>query len=58
MFEGQHCQIAYVTRDIDATLARFKAPAEVRLDWQIQIPIVTRTGAGGSATADCRLAFA
>lgn len=57
MFEGQQYQTAYVTRDVDAAMARFKARADVRLDSQIQTPISIRTGAGGTATMECKLGF-
>lgn len=57
MFEGQQYQTAYVTRDVDAALARFKTQADVRLDSQIHMPIDIRTGAGETATMDCKLAF-
>lgn len=57
MFEGQQYQTAYVTRDVDAAMTRFRSQADVRLDSQIQMPIAIRTGAGETATMDCKLGF-
>lgn len=57
MFEGQQFQTAYVTRDLDAAMARFKAQADVRLDTSVQVPTPIRTGTGDAVTMNCRLGF-